>query len=164
MTCLVLFPACRGTVAPALSPVGLVGSLLRCKLHLLDTSAPPPDKEPEKPAGGSAEAAKAQSPPAGITILLAGLQNPENATKLVKGVADAVADAFLRYETAERSHERRLAYLVGSLLALIVASGAILTALRVLDPTAFAFMVGPIIGGLITYLVESLPPDRPGPF
>ena len=42
--------------------------------------------------------------------------------------------------------------------AATIAAGALLTAMGVLDPTAFAFLVGPIIGGLITYLVESLAP------
>ena len=96
--------------------------------------------------------------------MAAALANPENAAKLVRGVADAVVDAFMKYEREERSHERRLAFLVGMLLGLIIVAGAVLTATHTLDPTAFAFMVGPIIGALITYLVESLPPDRPSFF
>src|SRR6266542_4050339 len=85
-------------------------------------------------------------------LVATALAHPDDVAKLVRGIADAVADSLTKlYETQNR-HERRLAYVVAYLLTLIIAAGAILTGLRILDPVSFAFLVGPIVGGLITYL------------
>lgn len=92
-------------------------------------------------------------------FLATALSKPDETSRLIKSLADAVVDSLVKLNEVRNRHERRLAYLVASLLALIIVSGAYLTATASLDPVGFAFLVGPIIGGLITYLVESLSPQ-----
>ncbi len=111
----------------------------------------PPQRQPGKPPDS-------EPPRKPDNLLSTALGHPEEVSKLIKEIAGAVADSLVRLNETRNRHERRLAYLVGALLALIVSIGGALTVTGHLDAAAFAFLAGPIVGGLITFLVDSLSP------
>ena len=98
-----------------------------------------------------------QSAPA-KNLLDTALEHPKEVSELVNGIASAIVDSLVKLNETKNRHERRLAYLIAGLLALIIIAGAALTWSGRLDPAAFGFLVGPIVGGLLTYLIESLSP------
>ncbi len=87
------------------------------------------------------------------------LAHPEEVVRLVKGVGEALADSFVKVQDADNRHVRKLAYLIAGVLALIIVSAAVLTATGKLDAVSFGFLAGTIVGGLITYLMQSLTPS-----
>lgn len=95
-------------------------------------------------------------------LLATALDQPEKAKELAKGLMEAISEPFLENKELRRQHERFLALIVGVLLGLIIASGAFLAYTRTLDTTAFGFLIGPIIGGLVTYLISSAGAEEDG--
>src|SRR5712691_5224468 len=57
------------------------------------------------------------------------MANPEKAAVLAQKIADVVVGSIVKLNEAENRHQRKLAYLVGYLLSLIIAAGAVLTAM-----------------------------------
>jgi len=90
--------------------------------------------------------------------LATALAHQKEVSALVTTLTEAITGALVKMKETQNRHERRLAYLVASLLALIIVAGTALVLWGRLDPAAFGFLVGPIVGGLITYLIESLAP------